>query len=83
MNMAWYVYIGGNPNAVTSYTLVQVQPPCLNGTILCAILAPFGPNNRPASIPAGLQTNIANALATGVAQPQPIPPLQPEVLLRD
>ena len=58
------------------------MPTCRNGCNLCAILAPFG-GNFPANIPADLQQKIADALANCTAQPQPSPPLQFEVLMKN
>ncbi|MCX2483410.1 hypothetical protein [Pedobacter sp. MR2016-24] len=82
MALAWYAYIGGNPNAPASYALLLAQPGCVNGPILCAILAPSAGGPIPTSIPVALQGEIANALATGLAQPNPRPPFVPEVLMR-
>jgi hypothetical protein len=69
MSRAWYAYIGGSasPFSITSYNLT-VRPLCTVGNNICAIYAYAGGSN-PVSLSSNLQTYIANALTSGIAQP--------------
>jgi len=64
----WYVYIYGNPLSPESYQLVSVRPTCANGRNICAIYAD-GYEDQPFEFTNKLKMHIANAIATGSAQP--------------
>ena len=65
----WYSYTGvGDPTLVASYRLATVKPTCQAGEEICAIyLNQTDP--IPSAFDAGVQTYIANALATLIPQP--------------
>jgi len=74
MPRAWYSYLGGSQLLPASYRLIKGKPACLNGTVPCAIYV-YYPGSTAPSTPIGplssnIQTYIATAIATLVAEPQ-------------
>lgn len=70
MPRCWYAYNGaGDVNQPSSYTLVTVNPTCLNGPRLCVINTPDC-GLTPSVISTNIMIYIANASSTGIAQPQ-------------
>lgn len=68
MANSWYAYLGGDVTLLSSYRKTSVKPSFKNGTVLCAVYLPVG-GDHPASIPGTVLNYIADALATGRAQP--------------
>ena len=86
----WYIYIGGNPNALFNYIrfdespgVAAVAPPasCQGGFNLCAIFAPNCGIN-PTVISPNIRSYIARGLAVGTNQPDTPPGAQIHVVFK-
>jgi hypothetical protein len=64
----WYVYLYGNPLSPENYQVINVAPRCGNGRNICAVYAD-GYEDQPFEFSNKLKAHIANAIATGAAQP--------------
>ena len=71
MAKTWYAYIGtGSPFLAANYFRATAKPGCINGSVVCAIYAYNGDVSPQTPFVPSLNTYIANALLTGLAQPQ-------------
>jgi len=67
----WYAYLGvGDPTLASNYSYAGVQPGCLNGSMVCAILAPNGGTTPTGPLSPNLRRYISAGLITQIAQPQ-------------
>ena len=73
MSRFWYSYDAvGDPFALSSYRRQTRMPGCLNGPIICSILAPGG-DIYPSHLSNNMQQYIADGLASTIAEPS-LPP---------
>jgi hypothetical protein len=71
MCRAWYSFNGGiNPTIISNYSLMTAKPTCVNGPVICAIYSPACGTNPVGPMSPNLQRYIANAIGTGLSQPQ-------------
>jgi hypothetical protein len=71
MPRAWYSYKGsGDPYLPSNYTLMTVDPGCINGPVLCAIYTFDGGETPTGPFSANIRRYISNCIGSQLAQPQ-------------